>query len=34
MIEMKKDGNFTIMQWTNATNSVTFDNMIFEIFKD
>lgn len=34
MIEMEKDGNYTIKQWSDATNNVTFDNMIFEIFRN
>jgi len=33
MIEMKKDGNYTIKEWTNSNNA-TFDGMIFEIFKN
>jgi len=33
MIEMEKDGNYTIKQWTDAANDVKFDNMIFEIFR-
>jgi len=34
MIEMDKKGKYTIKQWSDAANSVTFDNMIFEIFRD
>lgn len=34
MIEMEKDGNYTIKQWSDATNNVSFDNMIFEIFRN
>lgn len=33
MIEMGKDGDYAIKEWTNSNNA-TFDGMIFEIFKN
>jgi hypothetical protein len=34
LIEMEQDGTYTIKQWSDATNNVKFDNMIFEIYKN
>lgn len=34
MVELEKDGKYTIKQWSDETNKINFDNFIFEIFRN